>query len=51
MALEQPITKAVRDTQIIVLAQVLDLLEENPTQAKQFIKQRYEELRAEDGIR
>jgi hypothetical protein len=49
MALQQPITKAVRDTQIITLAQVLDLLEENPTQAKQILKQTYEELRAEDG--
>lgn len=37
----------VKDTEIIVLARVLELLEEHPTLAKKIIRQRYDELRKE----
>ncbi len=49
--MDSTITKAMKDTEIIVLARVLEIMEEHPTLAKQFIKQRYEELREEDALR
>ena len=39
------IKKIMTDTEIVVLARVLELLEENPEKAKQIIKQRYDEIR------
>ena len=46
--MESTIAKAIRDTQIVVLARVLEVMEQHPTMAKKIIKELYEELRAED---
>lgn len=42
------IGKVVKDTEIVVLARVLEIMEEHPTLAKKFIMQRYLELRKEE---
>lgn len=50
--MESVITKAVRDTQIITLARVLEVMEQHPTMARKIIKELYEELREkDDGVR
>ena len=45
------VTKVMRDTEIVTLTSVLEMLNETPSMAKLFIKQRLDELKEEENAR
>ena len=45
------VTKVMRDTEIVTLTSILEMLNETPSMAKLFIKQRLDELKEEENAR